>query len=130
VVKKAMFLIAIVLPHLVSAQSPALQTVEGLYLSYRGAEYEDTFMPCSSSGIWYVEDGGALQLLRSKYHSMSKSQYGEIFIVAKGRFTAVDRKQYPHAHYVGHFVISRLVRASSDGMEIAKCRKRQTPNSH
>lgn len=127
-IQKTILLAVLIVPNLVWGQSSQLRNMEGLYLSYPGAEYESTFAPCSSKRIWYVEDGGALNLLQNKYRSMPKSRCGEIFVVAKGRSTAVDRKKYPHSHYDGSFSISRLIHASSDRIKIAECRKRRAQN--
>lgn len=98
------------------------QDVKGLYINYEGAEYERAFIPCSSEEVWRVEGFEALEELSMKYESSKTSEYGELFVVLKGRFSPVDKVRFPDSHTSGEFYLVEFISSSTDSAVIDECR--------
>src|SRR3990172_3312468 len=106
-----------------NSAEPRDERVKGLYFRYEGAEYESALVQCLDERIWRVEGGEAFKELVNLYKSSAHSRYGELFIEATGRFSPIDKTQFPNSHYVGVFRITGMINHSTDAQIIAECRK-------
>ena len=94
----------------------------GLYISYEEAEYEGVFVECGSESVWLIVKDNMYDELEALYKSSELSRYDELLIKVEGKFTAIDKKEYPNSHYVGEFTISHVLNHSSDLAMIDECR--------
>lgn len=96
---------------------------KGIYFSYEGAEYENTFIECQSEKVWVLTGDEELLRLQSRYNGSEKSKYGEIYIEIVGSYTPVDKSSFPQSHYDGFFLLKKLEKLSTDPSIIEDCRK-------
>jgi len=65
----------------------AAETYRGTFVHYEGAEYESTFIPCSSEEIWNILNGPEQQLLVARAMDIDSR---EIFVTLVLEVKPVD----------------------------------------
>ena len=100
------------------------EVVQGIYLNYKGAEYESTFYPCNSSEVIHIKSTAAFDELQILYNKLQHTKYGEILVKLEMDSVKVNKQKYPNSHYTIIATVLKVLESSTNIINIEICRSK------